>query len=71
VLHRINDNTYKIESTIYFGVSPSFNIAYLRAYLCGGNMFESKSKKEMMRISLPWIQSHRQPLHRSQIRNDQ
>jgi hypothetical protein len=33
ILAKINDNTYKLELPIEFGVSPSFNISDLRSYL--------------------------------------
>jgi hypothetical protein len=33
ILAKINDNTYKLELPPEFGVSPSFNISYLRPYL--------------------------------------
>jgi hypothetical protein len=33
ILAKINDNAYKLELPPEFGVSPSFNISDLRAYL--------------------------------------
>ena len=33
VLEKINDNTYKLDLPINFGVSPTFSIAYLKPYL--------------------------------------
>ena len=33
VLEKINDNAYKLELPIDFGVSPTFNIADLKPYL--------------------------------------
>jgi hypothetical protein len=33
ILAKINDNTYKLELSPEFGVSPNFNISDLRAYL--------------------------------------
>jgi hypothetical protein len=33
ILGKINDNTYKLELSLEFGVSPSFNISDLRSYL--------------------------------------
>jgi hypothetical protein len=33
ILAKINDNAYKLELPPEFGVSPSFNISYLRPYL--------------------------------------
>jgi hypothetical protein len=33
ILEKINDNAYKLELPPEFGVSPTFNISYLRPYL--------------------------------------
>ena len=33
VLEKINDNAYKLELPVDFGVSPTFNIADLKPYL--------------------------------------
>jgi hypothetical protein len=33
ILAKINDNVYKLEFPLEFGVSPSFNISDLRPYL--------------------------------------
>jgi hypothetical protein len=33
ILAKIDDNAYKLELPPEFGVSPSFNISYLRPYL--------------------------------------
>jgi hypothetical protein len=33
ILAKINDNAYKLELPLEFGVSPSFNISDLRPYL--------------------------------------
>jgi hypothetical protein len=33
ILEKINDNAYKLELPLEFGVSPTFNISYLRPYL--------------------------------------
>jgi hypothetical protein len=33
ILAKINDNAYKLELSLEFGVSPSFNISDLRPYL--------------------------------------
>jgi hypothetical protein len=43
VLHKINDNAYKVELPIDFGVSSSFNIADLAPYLGKKDMFESRT----------------------------
>jgi hypothetical protein len=32
ILEKINDNAYKLESPLKFGVSPTFNISDLRSY---------------------------------------
>jgi hypothetical protein len=41
VLHKINDNAYKVELPADFGVSSSFNIADLTPYLGENDTFES------------------------------
>jgi hypothetical protein len=33
ILKKINDNTYKLELPLEFGISPTFNILDLRPYL--------------------------------------
>jgi hypothetical protein len=33
ILEKINDNAYKLELPLEFGVSPTFNISDLRPYL--------------------------------------
>jgi hypothetical protein len=33
VLEKINDNAYKLDLLVNFGVSPTFNITYLKPYL--------------------------------------
>jgi hypothetical protein len=33
ILEKINDNTYKLELPLEFGISPTFNILDLRPYL--------------------------------------
>jgi hypothetical protein len=33
ILEKINDNAYNLELPLEFGVSPTFNISYLRTYL--------------------------------------
>jgi hypothetical protein len=32
ILAKINDNAYKLDLSSEFGVSPTFNISYLRSY---------------------------------------
>ncbi|WVZ64557.1 LOW QUALITY PROTEIN: hypothetical protein U9M48_014055 [Paspalum notatum var. saurae] len=46
VLEKINDNAYKIELPTYFGVSPTFNIAYLKPYLREEDDVEDDSLQE-------------------------
>jgi len=43
VLERINDNAYKLELPVDFGVSPTFNIADLKPYLREENECESRT----------------------------
>jgi hypothetical protein len=43
VLHKINDNAYKIELPADFGVSPSFNIADLKPYMGEEDTLESRT----------------------------
>jgi hypothetical protein len=33
ILEKINDNEYKLELPLEFGISPTFNISYLQPYL--------------------------------------
>jgi hypothetical protein len=44
VLEKINDNAYKLEICIYFGVSPMFNISDLRLYLGDEDEIPSRTK---------------------------
>jgi hypothetical protein len=46
ILVKINDNAYKLELPYEFGVSPSFNILYLRPYL--GEEDEMSSRTMLM-----------------------
>jgi hypothetical protein len=43
VLERINHNTYKLDLLVDFGVSPTFNIADLKAYLGEDGELESRT----------------------------
>ena len=43
VLHKINDNAYKVQLPADFGVSSSFNIADLTPYLGENDTFESRT----------------------------
>ena len=43
VLENINDNAYKLELPAAFGVSPTFNVAYLRPYLGDEDELESRT----------------------------
>jgi hypothetical protein len=43
VLERINDNAYKLDLLVDFGVSPTFNIADLKPYLGEDDEFESRT----------------------------
>jgi hypothetical protein len=42
VLEKINDNAYKLELPPEFGVSPTFNISYLKPYLDEEDELESR-----------------------------
>jgi hypothetical protein len=42
VLERINDNAYKLDLPVNFGVSPTFNIADLKPYLGEDDELESR-----------------------------
>jgi hypothetical protein len=42
ILAKINGNAYKLELPPEFGVSPTFNIAYLRPYMGEEDEFESR-----------------------------
>jgi hypothetical protein len=42
VLERINDNAYKLDLHVDFGVSPTFNIANLKPYLGEDDELESR-----------------------------
>jgi hypothetical protein len=42
VLEKINENSYKLDLLVDFGVSPTFNIAYLKAYLGEEDELESR-----------------------------
>jgi hypothetical protein len=43
VVAKINDNAYKLELPADFGVSPTFNIAYLKPYLGEEDELESRT----------------------------
>jgi hypothetical protein len=43
VLERINDNAYKLDLPVDFGVSPTFNIADLKPYLGEDDELESRT----------------------------
>jgi hypothetical protein len=42
VLKKINENAYKLDLPTYFGVSHTFNIAYLKPYLGEEDELESR-----------------------------
>jgi hypothetical protein len=42
VLEKINENAYKFDLPTNFGVSPTFNIAYLKPYLGEEDELESR-----------------------------
>jgi hypothetical protein len=42
VLKKINENAYKLDLPVYFGVSPTFNIADLKSYLGEEDELESR-----------------------------
>jgi hypothetical protein len=46
VLEKINDNAYRLDLPADFGVSPTFNIAYLKPYL--GEEVELESRTTQM-----------------------
>ena len=60
ILEKINDNAYKLELPLEFGISSTFNISDLKPYLGELDEFESRMTPleggRMMRASLPWIQ---------------
>jgi hypothetical protein len=41
ILKKINENAYKLDLPVDFGVSPTFNIAYLKSYLREEDELES------------------------------
>jgi hypothetical protein len=43
VLERINDNAYKLDLAVDFGVSPTFNIVDLKPYLGEDDELESRT----------------------------
>jgi hypothetical protein len=43
VLEKINDNAYKLELPPEFGISPTFNISDLKAYLGEEDELESRT----------------------------
>ncbi|WVZ52364.1 hypothetical protein U9M48_003433 [Paspalum notatum var. saurae] len=43
IIEKINDNAYKLELPPEFGVSPTFNIAYLKPYLGEEDELESRT----------------------------
>jgi hypothetical protein len=62
ILEKINDNTYKLELPLDFGVSPTFNISDLWPYLGEEDEVPSRTTSiqeggGMMRTSLRWTQS--------------
>jgi hypothetical protein len=65
VLKKINENAYKLDLPIDFGVSPTFNIADLKQYLGEEDELESTTTQMqeggMMWTSTPAIHPH---LHR-------
>jgi hypothetical protein len=63
VLEKINENAYKLDLPVDFGVSPTFNIADLKPYLGEEDELESRGrlkckKGRMMWTSTPVIHSH-------------
>src|SRR4051812_24892502 len=67
VLHKINDNAYKLELPAGFGVSPTFNIADLKPYLEKMMSFRRGrlqfKKGRMMRTSLLMLHPHPHQVH--------
>jgi hypothetical protein len=43
IMEKINDNAYKLELPLEFGVSPTFNISDLRSYLGEEDELESRT----------------------------
>jgi hypothetical protein len=43
IIEKINDNVYKLELLSKFGVSPTFNISYLKSYLGEEDELESRT----------------------------
>jgi hypothetical protein len=43
IIEKINDNVYKLELPLEFGVSPTFNISDLRPYLGEEDELESRT----------------------------
>ena len=64
VLGKINDDAYRLELPVDFGVSPTFNIADLKPYLGEEDELPSRTTSfqegGMMRTSIPLL--HPQPL---------
>jgi hypothetical protein len=64
VLKKINENTYNLDLPSDFGVSPIFNIIYLKPYLGEEDELESRTTQKqergggMMWISTPAIHPH-------------
>jgi hypothetical protein len=60
ILEKINDNAYKLELPLEFGVSPTFNISHLRPYLGEEDEVPSRTTSiqegGMVRTSLHQIQ---------------
>ena len=59
VLEKINDNAYKLELPVDYGVSPTFNIADLKPYLGEEDELSSRTTSfqegRMMRTSIPLL----------------
>jgi hypothetical protein len=59
ILEKINDNVYKLDLPLEFGVSPTFNISDLKPYLGEGDALKSRmppiQEGRMMRTSTPSI----------------
>jgi hypothetical protein len=59
IIEKINDNANKLELPPKFGISPTFNISNLKAYLREEDTLESErlqfKRGRMMRTSLIWM----------------
>jgi hypothetical protein len=49
VLKKINENAYKLDLPVHFGVSPTFNIADLKPYLGEEDELESRTTQNARR----------------------